>query len=162
MLNRFFLVALLMSGGIVRAATNTPMDRATLRGLHGLKVVVEPPSPELESAGINAENLRAQIEERLRNAGVTIDPQAREFLGLGFMAALEKKGATALCLHLDLYQNVSLERDATIKTATETWGTQSVVLVWPKQLNEVAGSTVDELTTQFINAYKSANPQAAQ
>ncbi len=158
MINHILPMTLLVWTGIGAAATNTPMDRATLRGLQGVKIVVEPPAPELQDAGLKADSLQAQIEDRLRNAHVAIHPDAREFLGLHLIAVREKKGAFALSVELDLYQSVALERDPTIKTATETWGTQSVILVWPKQLNEAASSALDDLITQFINAYRSANP----
>jgi hypothetical protein len=82
-----------------------------------------------------------------------------EFLGLRLMAVRESKGAYALCIALGVYQAVTLDRDRTIKTATETWDSQSVVLVRPKQLSEAAADTVDQLVDQFIGAYRSANPK---
>jgi hypothetical protein len=73
------------------------------------------------------------------------------------LAVREAKGAYGICLSLGLYQSVILERDRTIKTATQTWETQSVVLVRPKQVRAATDSTLDQLVDQFAGAYRSAN-----
>ena len=140
-------------------ASDAPADRATLLGLKALKVAVDSPGSELEAEGLNAADLQTRIEERLRKAGITVDQAAREFLGLHVMAAREVKGPYGICLSLGLYQSVSLERDQAVKTAIQTWETESVVVVRPKQVRTAMESTVDQLVDQFASAYASANPK---
>lgn len=149
--------ALLVLNGSGTGAGNEPMERATLKGLHGLQIVVDRLPAGIESSGLDAKSLRARIEERVQKAGVTVTPDAGAFLGIHMRAVQEKKGAIALCMDLGLFQTVSLQRDQAVKTVTETWGTQSVVLVWPKQVSEAVTGTVDELVDQFVDAYRSAN-----
>jgi len=152
----FLFLALIGMNG---RASDAPADRATLRGLKALKVAVDPPGPELEAEGVRATDLQARIEERLRRAGVAVDQAAPEFLGLRVMAVREAKGPYGICLSLGLYQSVLLERDRTIKTAIQTWETQSVVLVRPKQVHTAMDSTLDQLVDQLAGAYGSANPK---
>lgn len=150
----FLLVALMGTNG---RASDTPADRATLHGLKALKVAVDPPGPELEAEGLHASDLQARIENRLRKADIEVDQAAREFVGLHVMAVREPKGPYGICFSLGLYQSVSLERDQTIKTATQTWETHGVVVVRPKQVRTGMESTLDQLVDQFASAYRSAN-----
>ena len=145
--------------GISGWASDAPADRATLRGLKALNVAVDPPGPELKAEGLRGTDLQARIEDRLRKAGIAVDQSAREFLGLHMMAVREGKGSYGICLSLGLYQSVFLERDQTIKTATQTWETQSVVVARPKQVRTAMDSTLDQLVDQFAGAYGSANPE---
>lgn len=152
-----FLLTLVTFLGTCGLAGDAPADRASLRGLRGVKIVVDPPGPELENQGLNALDLQTRMENRLHRAEIAPDQAAVEFLGLRLIAVRENKGAYAVCLALGLYQPVSLERDRTIKGVPETWSTESVVLVRPKQLSQAAAETVDQLVDQFIAAYRSVN-----
>ena len=77
-----FCMALTMLAGGCLAGDST-MDRATLRGLKAVKVVIDPPPPEMERAGFDRDHLRASIEQKIRDAGIKIDNDVIEFLGLG-------------------------------------------------------------------------------
>ena len=145
--------------GISGWASDAPADRATLRGLKVLNVAVDRPGPELNAEGMHDSDLQSRIVARLRKAGIAVDQSAREFLGLHVMAVREARGSYGICLSLGLYQSVFLERDQTIKTATQTWETQSVVVAPPKQLGTAIESTLEQLVDQFVGAYKSANPE---
>ena len=134
-----------------------PLRATALRLL--IKVAVDPLGPELEAEGLHAADLQARIEDRLPKAGIAVEQSAREFLGLHVMAVREAKGPYGICISLGLYQSVLLERDRTIKTATQTWETQSVVAVRPKQVRMAMDSTIDQLVDQFAGAYGSANPK---
>ncbi len=142
------------------------MDRATLRGIKSVKVVVDPPDPELEREGIDRERLRTSIELQLRNAGVKIDPDAVEFLGLSF-APVEpgrksrlaiRKSSRPVAVGLGVYQVVMLSRDKDTKTVAETWSQQRVVSAAGRDLERDVSSTVEELVDQFVRAYRAVNP----
>jgi len=140
-------------------ASDTPSDRATLRGIKSVLVAVDPTGPELDQEGMRAGDLQSRIEDRLRQAEIMIDPVSREFLGLRVMAVRDSKGVYAVCFSLGVYQTVSLDRDKTIHTATQTWETQSVVLAPPKQIRAAMDNTLDEIVDQFRKAFESANPK---
>jgi hypothetical protein len=143
------------------------MDRATLRGLKAVKVVVDRPPAEMERAGFDRDHLRAIIEQKLRDAGIKIDNDAIEFLGLGIAMAQGGrkvplafgKAPVSLTLSLDLYQVIVLSRDPTIKTVAETWGQEKVIQATAKSLDQVLPGAVDELAGQFVTAFRSVNPQ---
>src|ERR1041385_1267497 len=101
-------------------ASDGPIERATLRGLKSVRVIVDPSDQDLQKAGITAAKLVEMVEQRMKQMGMELDNQAVEFIGLRVTAAHEKKRNSAVCLTLGLYQNVTLARDPKIKATTET------------------------------------------
>jgi hypothetical protein len=141
------------------------MDRSTLRGLKALKVVVDSPAPEVEREGVSGDSLRITIEQKLREAGITVDHDAVEFLGLNISSArpprkmLMSKAPISLVINMGLYQIVLLNRDKTTKTVTETWGDQRVAPAAPKAIEHTVSDAVDDLVSEFITAYHAVNPK---
>jgi len=154
------LLALLtvFCGGL--SAGDGNLDRATLRGLKALNIVIDPLDQQLEKAGLSADTLKARIDTRLRHAGIPIDNNAIQFVGLRIDSAmLPKKGPYGLCFLLAFYQPVILSRDQKIRTATQTWDVHTMLVVMPKSMVDAALDTVDQITDQFVTAYRSVNPQ---
>jgi hypothetical protein len=156
---KFYLVAFLLFIPSFRClAADSSMDRATLRGLTAVKIVIDQPPPEMEQEGLDRDHLRSTIEQKLRNGGIKIDNDAVEFLGLSIASArLGRRTPLSLMMNLGLYQTVTLNRDKATKTVAETWGSQRVLAVPPKALDRAVGDVVEELVDQFVKAYQSVN-----
>jgi len=91
-------------------ASDSAMDRETLRGLKAIKVVVDRPSPDLEHEGLTRDQLQSDIEEQLQKAGITVDGSVNEFLGLGMISARLKRGPINVAFTLGVFQTVTLNR----------------------------------------------------
>ncbi len=159
---RWIPLAIVVTMALVRTAAgagDTPLERATLKGLKAVSVTIDSIDPELQRQGLSAQALQSRVERALSSAGVAVDANAVEFIGLQITAAQAKRTDAALCIDLGLYQGVSLQRDREIKTAAATWGAHSVLLSPPKQVSQSALETVDQLVKQFADAYRSANPK---
>jgi len=159
-----FAALTLMTGGCF--ASDTSMDRATLKGLQAVKVVVDPLGPELEREGLDANRLRGSIEQKLRFAGVKVDNDVNEFIGLsisfaqaGRKALSVKKGPFSLTIGLGVYQVAVLTRDMTTKTVVETWGIEKTSSSSARGLDHDVSNAVDDLVDQFVKAYLSVNPR---
>ena len=155
------LAALLTLPLLCFAAGDGPLDRATLRGVKAVAVVVDPLEQALERDGLSASELRGRIEDRLQSAGITINRDAREFLGLRLLSVRAKGMPVAVNVGLALYQPVLLARDNEVRTATETWEVGTVLMSPVKLLRDSMRASLDELVDQFIKAYKAANKEAA-
>jgi hypothetical protein len=153
------LVVLLGVFGTSLSAGDATLDRATLRGLKAFNIVIDPLDPALEKAGVSADALRSRIDTRLRHAGIALDTNAIEFVGLRIDAMLSRRGPNGLCFSLAFYQPVALARDAKIRTATQTWDTHLMQMAPPKFMLQAAQDAVDQLADQFVTAYRSVNPQ---
>ncbi len=133
------------------------LDRATLKGLKAVNIVIDPIDSELQSQGLNADLLRASIQAKLERAGIAIDKNANEFLGLRITAARGRRMPVALCLSMGLYQGVVLTRDRDIRTATETWSVDAVASAQPKAVKDAAADLLNDLADRFVTAYRSVN-----
>jgi hypothetical protein len=153
------LVALLAVFCAGLGAGDATLDRATLRGLKAFNIVIDPLDPQLEKAGLSADTLRSRLDTRLRHAGIPLDNNAIEFVGLRIDSMLlPKKGPDALCFSLAFYQPVALSRDQKIRTATQTWDVHKMLVIPPKSLVDSALDTLDQIADQFVAAYHSVNP----
>jgi hypothetical protein len=145
------LLALAASGG------DSPLDRATLRGVKAVRVVVDEPAQPLPKEAIPPKELQEIVTQRLLAAGIPIDPNASEFLGLNATYKRDRRGPYAAVMSLGLYQVLLLSRDREIKSIVETWSVSSLDLAQPRQLNLVSGKALEALTDQFIAAWRSVN-----
>lgn len=156
---RLFLIVALLLPPVTSGAGDDPIDRATLRGLKAVGVVIDNIDPELEKQGVTKEMLRPRVSARLEDAHITVDPAATEFVGLRITSVRASRGPYALSLTLGLYQPVLLSRDHDLHTSTKTWEVESVVMADPKVLATACSDTADQLADRFAAAFHSVNPQ---
>jgi hypothetical protein len=161
-MNRKVWVLLVALALPVGGAGDAPLDRATLRGIKAISVVIDPVASEIQDQGATADGLRDRLQERLRDAGLNVDPASREFVGLRLMSVRAGRGPFAIVASLALYQQVTLVRDKNLKTATQTWGVDTVVLADLKQVKRACLDSVDELAARFVTAYQSENPKGVE
>jgi hypothetical protein len=152
-----FLAAILAMPAIAPAAGDAAIDRATLRGLGALNVVVDKLDAQLQSAGVTADAVRARLEDRLHAANIAVDASKSEFLAVRMTGVRAAHGPFAVAVTLGAYQPVALGRDAKIRTATQTWEVETVLLADQKQLYRAAMDSIDELAAGFVTAYRSVN-----
>ena|ERR1051325_7043485 len=153
------LVAALALPSLIPGAGNAPLDRATLRGLTGVNVVVDKIDPQIEAAGVTSEAVRARIEDRLRTAMVPIDASKPDFVAVRLTGVRANRGPFAVVVTLGVYQPVVLVRDPKVRTATQTWEVETVLLADTKQLYRGVMDSIDELSVSFIAAFRSANAE---
>ena len=152
------LVALLpaATGG----ANDAPLDRATLRGLKSVSVVLDRLDPELQKAGLTQADLQSRLESQLKATDVPVDPAASDFVGLRLTAVRGLRGPFAVSLTVGVYQPVLLVRDKNLRTSTATWEVETILMAEPKVLRQAALESVDELAARLATAWKSVNPAA--
>jgi len=147
------------------AAGDAPLDRATLRGLKAVNVVLDQLDPEVEKQGLTRTDLQARLEARLKDGQIPLDPSAPDFVGLRVTSvragrgALALRGAFALCITLAVYQPVALSRDQHVRTAAATWDVESVLMADPKAIRQASMDTVDELVGRLASAWREVNPR---
>jgi hypothetical protein len=153
------LLAILTQPLQVDAANDGPLDRATLRGLPAVGVVIDKLDKELAHENLTQDALQSRMEKRLRNAGMPLGKDANVFLGLRVTQVRAKRGPVAVSISIGLYQPVVLSRDRNIRSVTQTWEVVTTLLAEPKVLFEASMTSVDELTDLFVTAYQAVNPK---
>jgi len=156
---RILFLALALAGNVRGQGTgDSPLDRATLRGLQAINVVIDPLDAPVTGAGLSPEVLVRLAEDRLKSGGVPVDPKAVEFLGIRLSSLhAAKKSPYSLCLTIGLYQSVALVRNRDLKTATQTWESGTLLLAPPKLLTSSTLDALNGLVDRFVAAWKSAN-----
>jgi hypothetical protein len=138
-------------------ASDGPLDRGTLRGITAVNVVIDPIAPEIGNEGASSDAIRTRLEQRLRDAGIKLDPASSEFVAFRLSSVRAGRGPFAIAATIGLYQPVILARDKNLRTATQTWEVATVLLADAKQVNRACLDSVDELAGRFVSAYKSVN-----
>ena len=151
--------ALLLLPPVTRAAGDAALDRATLKGLKAVGIVVDVIDPELQKLGITREVLITRLLARLQGKQIVIDPAAKEFVGLRITAVRGGRGPYAAALSFALYQPVIISRDKDIRTSTQTWEIEAVLMADPKMLLTACGESADDLADRFATAYHAVNPK---
>jgi hypothetical protein len=156
---------LVMTAGPVRAQSDTPMSRATLKGLPGVEVIVESLGAEAERDGLHEADIHADAVAALRQAGIRIltETESRTFASAPFLyisVSLERRADIALYAyetHVEVHQNVRLTSGA--PAFALTWdATGEVGSVYASSIGDLRGRLKEEVG-QFINAWRDVNPK---
>jgi hypothetical protein len=156
------LLLVMATAAALQAAGDSTLDRATLRGIGAVNVIVDPVDAQVVAEGVTRESLRARLEERLRSAGVPVDTRRPEFVAIRLTPVRAARGPFAVAMTISLYQPVQLARDPKVRTATQTWEVETVLLADPKLLYRACQESIDDLANRFAEAYRSANAGAAK
>ena len=153
------LATLLLLPPATRAAGDAALDRATLRGITSVGVVIDNIDPEIEKLGVTRNLLLPLISQRLEQNHINMDKAANEFLGLRITGVRNTRGPWAVALSVGLYQPVLLSRNHDIHTSTQTWEVESVLMADPKGLADACSETAGDLVNHFAQIFKTVNPQ---
>ena len=151
----------------VSAAAQGSRSKETLKGLHGLHVVVEKLNPELERDGLAARQIQVDIELRLRKAGITVFSQGEVNKADGPTLLHVRVDAVkgddvlenlyAVHMGVELWQAVYLYRlEKSPAFVAATWTIRGTAFVGKEKLNDVRSYLAGQVD-EFINDYLTAN-----
>jgi hypothetical protein len=130
-----------------------------LRGIDELDVMVHRMDRRLENSGYSQDQIRAQIESKLRMAIIKVHPKALPTLVLDIKTheSPEHAGLAVITLRLDLYQFVDLPLSQQVLWVS-TWSVESIIF---SEVANISGlrEILEDLLTKFIHDYKSVNPK---
>jgi hypothetical protein len=154
-MTRILLITLLTP--LLLLAGDSARDRATLKGVKSVTVIVDRLPDDFPKEGVSSDALQTRLTERLREAGIPIDDASKEFVGLRVASVRDSKGPYAAGITLGFYQPVTLVRDPAMRFAPPTWDTDFVLMAPPKMLQRAVMETVNDLADRFIAAWRSVN-----
>jgi hypothetical protein len=134
-------------------------QRATLKGVNIVEVVVEEVDPVAERDGLTQSQLRTEVELRLRQAGIPVGPTLTGHLYVNVDTVKSDDGQTyAYNVLLQYMQQVVLARDPKAPLFATTWETGGVGMIGANRLRQVRRH-VATYVDQFITAYLEQNPK---
>ena len=158
----FLLAGWLFSNPAPVIAADSQVERATLAGLTPMSVVVEGLPAIAEKSGLTTAAVQTEVERRLRQAGITLTPDADAYLYVHVTVA-DPGGTLALPYVVDvsLMQEVTLPRGLRTRTPLQvsTWSVNNLGMVGAAGLRVAITDHVSQFVDQFITAYQSVNPK---
>lgn len=140
------------------AAHAAAFDDETLKGIGAVRVFIEGVDPADRPRGLTRAQLQADVESRLRKAGIAVSADATEYLYINVNTLRSRQRVTSFSVVVMLRQSAYLVRDASIAVpAAITWwrGTDGIIVT--DDLSGVRDAARD-LVDQFIVAYRKQNP----
>lgn len=151
-----------MSFPAAAAASDSQVERVSLTGLTAISVVVEDLPAIARANGLNTEALQADVERRIRQAGISITPDSDAYLYVHVTVADPGSSLPIpYFVNVALMQEVTLPRGVQTRTPLqcETWGLSRLGLVSGSTLRAAVTDRVSEFVDQFTAAYLSVNPK---
>jgi hypothetical protein len=160
------VAGLVLAGWGLAPALDTPAERVTLDGLTRIHVVVDELPAEVERAGLSRAGLQADVENRLRAAGLRVlapddalTAAGRPTLHLRVEvvrpAALPERWVYSV--DLTLRQQVWLERDRKISAPAITWSDHRQVGAVDARGLATVRDVVRAKVEQFVTAWQTVN-----
>ena len=140
---------------------------ASLAGIEGIEVFVEPLTPAQEAIGLSERSLRSDIEVQLRRAAVRVLSQVQQcgalpclYVHVTTTTVPGTTNSTASFVHVGLQQLMSLSRDTSVALSVETWRALGRIGLAPSaQTADRVRDAVRNEVDQFITAFLDANPR---
>jgi hypothetical protein len=163
----------LMIAGLVIVCLGLPSysqafdQKDVLRGLTGIKVVVEPITPDIERLGLTKNQIQSNVESQIRKVGIKVlknfKPPAMTSLYINILAMnpREAKAVVVYSITLMVFENAYLKRDiGTVGDLKEVraadWVKGSVGFVGVRNIRDIY-KKLELLVDQFISDYLAVN-----
>lgn len=158
------VVVLLGLARSVPAQPFMPTGRATLRGLPGIEVAVEPLPESLEGQGVSTERLHGLVVERLRAGGITVYASQREnpspaqpYLYVHLNAlGVPGQQAQAVAIQVQVRQTVRLATGEARIVDAMTWDSHDVVLARAEALAALEAEVLAHVD-RFIDDWRAVH-----
>ncbi len=166
-LPRAWIVAFSVALAAPALALDTPNERITLVGLTGVHVVVYDMGGEGERAGLGPSSLQAELEQRLRKAGLralgasdALKSASRPTLELRLKLVRSHEAPPLYVYSVDLAlrQQIQLARNRTIESFAITWSDPPEVGAVERVRVSVVRDAIRAKVEQFVSAWQAANP----
>ena len=142
-------------------ANDSDTERVSLTGLTTLSVVVEDLSAAAKKNGLVGATLQADVERRLRQAGISITSDADAYLYVHVTVADPGPSLPLpYIVEVALMQEVTLPRGLKTRTPLQaaTWWVNSLGMSGPDRLRAGVSDKVAEFADNFVRAFRSVNP----
>ncbi len=142
-------------------------QKEVLRGLKGIKVIVEPLSPDVQRLGLDANQIKNNVENQIRKVGIKIlkayQPPAMTalYINVHTFIPYQAKTVVVYSINVMVYENVYLKRGiGTVGDLKEVraadWINASVGFVGVNHINDIY-KKVELQVDKFVSDYLSVN-----
>lgn len=158
------LIVFLLSG-ITLYARQTDQSLSSLKGIKKIGVLVEKFNADIYKNGVSEDDIRQAAASLLRKNGIIVIPVSETkkipgapylYINIGAIKSQHDE-LYAVCINVQLRQNVILSRDSTKEYfGIPTWSNSNIGIISKDKLNQIE-DYVKEAVNIFINDYQTAN-----
>jgi hypothetical protein len=154
----WLLLGMLIAAPLGLSANDSPDERASLKGLGTISLVLEDPGPAAQKYGLTAMRLQNEIQQRLQRAGIAVRQEADPYLYVQ-ITVVDPGGSLPLAysIQVTMMQEVALPRGLNAHFQAPTWWQSSVGMAGADRVSQSVSGRVQEFVDQFIKAYQTAN-----
>jgi len=138
-------------------------SRESLRGIPGLRVVVEDISPDASAGGLSEDAIRTASERTLHSKGIRVLTNTERtrsgsapYLYINVNTLKEELGLYAYAVNVDLKQIVGLSIKGKHAWGA-TWSASVVGMVREESLSQIIADGIEPLVQDFANDFLSVN-----
>jgi hypothetical protein len=153
------LLVLLLAGSVsCLMALDLPENRASLRGITTIAVVVEDLSPDPVSDGLTTDQIRTDVELRLRKSGVKIEARNTSYLYVKAhpFKSRSTPGLYAYSVDVEFIQPAKVSNGVSVPAST--WSIGDIGIVGQANMSKGIRDDIGDFVDRFLNAYLSVNP----
>ena len=158
------VVVILIWGSLEVVQALDAGSRESLRGIPGLRVVVEDISPDASAGGLSEDAIRTAVERTLRSKGIRILTNTERirsgstpYLYINVNTLKEELGLYAYAVNVDLKQIIGLLSIKGKQAWGATWSASVVGMVREESLSQVITDGVEPLVQDFADDFLSVN-----
>ena len=172
---RYWIVLIFMVFALAKLdsfafAGDTPIERATLRGIKEALVIIEFLDPVFARSWLTENQIQTDMAPKFRVAGIKLLTEEEYFekaitettplAPIISVALSARKFNKRYVVHIyfQVLQRVFLVREPSLNVPAVTWWIDRMGIVSPKGMRSV-GNAVKDCVDEFINAYLSVNPK---
>jgi hypothetical protein len=142
-------------------------QKEVLRGLKGLKVVVENIPPDIERLGLTKKDIQSDVEMKLRKAGIKVWPDFKPpsmtalYVNVHALNPSQAKAIVVYSINIMVYENSYLKRDVgTVGDLKEVraanWVKATVGFIGTQNIRDIR-KKVEEQVDNFISDHQAVN-----
>lgn len=154
------VLAGLLAAGAARAG-DSEVNRLSLKGIPAVRVLVEMREPDEDWKGPNRAQVRTEVEERLRRAGIPVTTQrGTPYLYVNVEAVKDTTVPVyGYIIDVELRQAARVVRNPDILVFADTWSIHSIGTVGEADLAHHLRVKLSTHVDLFVDAYRAMNPR---
>ena len=137
-------------------------QKETLRGIKSISVSIEDLAPEAKEAGLSTDQIRTDVELKLRMAGIKVitpkEASLSPYLYININIRKTTSGDFIVGMDISLYQIVFLGMKPNISCFAATWSSGEVGKGGETNVMNGVRESVKDMIDTFINDYLAVNP----
>ena len=158
-MSRFIVLLYLFFSMAHLVAQNSKDTRDSLRGISAVRVVVEDVDSDAAKDGLTTEQLRTDVELRLRRAGLKVDSE-NYLLPYVYVRVqtINNEGLYACGVEVSLTQWVTA-KISHADVLAKTWSVNGIAIVGASKMSAGVRGNVADFVDKFLNAWLEVNPK---